>query len=234
MYFDFEAVFLDLTDAEEMTQWDYLSLIIFEISNNDCPFKGQVSRFPKMFRDRINSSTNAQEKRFLESMIHYSHGLGTYYGYLDDVKEYGQSTGHLKGTRELDNMERSLKYILEELKTGRDLLAKEDSFNVDFFNRCILHVKEDFKKIESYRKLLIESRKYQKEQEIIKKQEILKKQEREKMALKLWYLAPLVFGFLGGVIGYVFVRDRRLAKNLFILGVLHPIIFFILAKLLGN
>ena len=48
---------------------------------------------------------------------------------------------------------------------------------------------------------------------------------------KLWYLMPVFFGFLGGVIGYVAVKneDRYMAKIVFWLGVAFTFFYVIAA-----
>jgi len=45
---------------------------------------------------------------------------------------------------------------------------------------------------------------------------------------KAWYLVPLFFGILGGIIGYFAVksRDKKTAKNLLIFGILWTIVLY--------
>jgi hypothetical protein len=45
-----------------------------------------------------------------------------------------------------------------------------------------------------------------------------------------WYLAPLLFGIVGGLIGYVGVKDRDqgMASNLLIFGMIWSIVLFLI------
>ena len=50
-----------------------------------------------------------------------------------------------------------------------------------------------------------------------------------------WYLIPLVLGIIGGIIGYIVIKDddKGMANNLLILGIVMtfviPIVFFVVA-----
>lgn len=50
----------------------------------------------------------------------------------------------------------------------------------------------------------------------------------------LWYLLPLLLGFLGGIVAYVYVREEDLdmAKNLFLFGIIPTFIYIILGWML--
>jgi hypothetical protein len=49
-----------------------------------------------------------------------------------------------------------------------------------------------------------------------------------------WYLMPILLGFLGGIVAYVYVRDDDLemAKNLFFVGIIPTFIYIILGWML--
>jgi len=46
----------------------------------------------------------------------------------------------------------------------------------------------------------------------------------------LWYLVPLLFGLIGGLIGYVGTKDRdeNMAKNLLVFGMIWSFILFLI------
>jgi hypothetical protein len=50
---------------------------------------------------------------------------------------------------------------------------------------------------------------------------------------KLWYLLPILLGIIGGIVGYIAIKDkdRKMAKNLLIIGVAILIIQTILSGL---
>ena len=50
---------------------------------------------------------------------------------------------------------------------------------------------------------------------------------------RAWYLVPLLFGILGGIIGYFAVKneDQRLANNLLIVGIVVTFLIFLLGFL---
>lgn len=149
---DAEDLLYDLT--EEMTN-NFDSLIIFRDSVYDREFQGKTYLLPKIFRKKLNSSTNTQEKRILEALINYSHSLGEYYNYLDLYKEYRQLRFH-EVTNELFKIQSKLDYILEELNNGKSLLdSEEDYATIEFFNRCISHVQKNLQNIINKQKYLI-------------------------------------------------------------------------------
>ncbi len=49
-----------------------------------------------------------------------------------------------------------------------------------------------------------------------------------------WYLMPILFGFLGGIVAYVYVRDDdpEMAKDLFFVGIIPTFIYIILGWIL--
>ncbi len=49
----------------------------------------------------------------------------------------------------------------------------------------------------------------------------------EKKPSKLWYLAPILFALIGGVVAYVVLRnrDKKMAENLLLVGVAMFLIF---------
>ena len=52
---------------------------------------------------------------------------------------------------------------------------------------------------------------------------------------KAWYLLPILFGLLGGIIGWYLIRktDSGKAKLLIVIGFIPMIIYFVLISLLG-
>jgi len=50
---------------------------------------------------------------------------------------------------------------------------------------------------------------------------------------RAWYLVPLLFGILGGIIGYFAVKndDQELANNLLIVGIVVTFLIFLLGFL---
>jgi len=146
---DAEDLLYDLTEA--LTD-EFDSLIIFRDAVYDRGFQGKTYILPKMFRERINSITDTQEKRILESLIHYSRALGEYYNYLDLNKEYRQMRFY-DVDDEIKQIENKLNYIEGELNNGKRWLNPlEDHISIDFFDSCISTVRYDLKKVKSNRR----------------------------------------------------------------------------------
>lgn len=56
------------------------------------------------------------------------------------------------------------------------------------------------------------------------------------MATKAWYLLPIIFGIIGGIIMYFGVRndDKEMAKKGLILGVIMFVVYFIIGFVIGG
>jgi len=52
---------------------------------------------------------------------------------------------------------------------------------------------------------------------------------------RLWYLVPILFGIIGGLIGYVVVKDedRNMAKKLLIVGLIMTFLFVAIPFIFG-
>ncbi len=47
---------------------------------------------------------------------------------------------------------------------------------------------------------------------------------------KLWYLVPIVFGLIGGLVSYIVIKDsdKEMARNMIIVGIVMAVVPFLL------
>ena len=140
---DIEDLLYNLT--EDLVD-DFDSLIIFRGIESNPALKNQIYDFIEIVSESISGNKNAQEKRILNSLIHYLKALIGYYDYCNiiDRSEHRAMSYVLEESGKSGRLKSELEYILEELNKGKRLLdTKEDASSVEFFDRSIDYIEEN-------------------------------------------------------------------------------------------
>jgi hypothetical protein len=161
--------------------------------------KNQIYDFIEIVSQRINNSKNTQEKRILNSLIHYFKALIGYYDYWNiiDRSEHRGMSGVLEEGNNSKRLKSLLNYILEELNKGKRFLdLRADASGIEFFNKSIDYIQEnEVNRIHSIEKDKTER---------IEREKIEKKIGKENKIRENKLIIFCAKGFaVGGLLGYL-------------------------------